>query len=64
MSLNTNTTAIGTTDIPGLVLGVPSIEHFLGGGVRPKSSIDPAMGYKCVCTTGTVQYKAKVQSKS
>ena len=24
----------------------------------------PAMGYRCVCTTGTVRHKAEVQSKS
>ena len=24
----------------------------------------PAMGYRCVCTTGAVQHKAEVQSKS
>ena len=31
----------------------------MGGGLS-----DPAMGYGCVCTTGTVRHKAEVQSKS
>ena len=30
----------------------------------PPMSIPPAMGYRCVCTTGAVQHKAEVQSKS
>ena len=32
-----------------------------GRGVWPDL---PAMGYRCVCTTGAVQHKAEVQSKS
>ena len=42
MSLHTNTTVIGTTDAHGSVLGVLSIEPFLGGGrVRQEGSINP-----------------------
>ena len=45
VSLNISTTAIGTTDVHGVgfwgVLGVPSIEPLLGGGVRPEGSIPP-----------------------
>ena len=45
--------------------------HFgLGGGggsswgCKPNYILPPAMGYGCVCTTGTVRHKAEVQSKS
>ena len=43
----------------------PSVPVPPGGGGDP-SDLDagyPAMGYRCVCTTGTIQHKAEVRSK-
>ena len=49
------------TDIKNFTLRAHCVHGILleGGEVSPP----PAMGIRCVCTTGAVQNKARVQSK-
>ena len=45
------------------IFGLPRLQNCLSR-LCPSPFGTPAMGYRCVCTTGAVQHKAEVQSKS
>ena len=50
---------------PGVEVLVPETSALrLHGAGQRNMRTGPAMGYRCVCTTGAVQHKAEVQSKS